>query len=769
VWLNKIISGDFDGESMARCYGVGHLNDIYTVAHCYDVGDIVKYNKKKENLDRSYNLAQCVFTDKVRDVAIFKIMTMDEIKHHLKQFSIIKANYLEAYRVTFPSIKPYLLSNVDYINWVSSTGVLYRIISSQTNYEGQVVAIETKNYYIKNTGSEKTYNCATIRSTNSIQTKRGDCGSPFVTCNNKQSKFIGFLSGAYQYQAYISMLTLEEVENQELVRIDQSEEADQFQLLFVPGQPIDLPHENLKFSGVYIGNNKPVSDTSLSNWRYSPFSDEFDEQMQPAPLSAYDERIEVEPLTNMNGEKSLLIRPNSILGEPQLPIDEVLLKNIVDQVKKEYAIILRGTIRPTSNNIDDMIQQGMNGHPDNVHCTGMELNKSAGIPWVDYENRSKKSDYINNDNGYLTFKDDIYGKKLRSRIKKKLESARWGINLMSVSSSKLKNSVIKISAVKKGKTRVFHCIPVDKIITDAALFQNFKESYVNAGLLLNHAVGTNPHSLKWRTIKQKLIKHNHFIDLDYSDYDKRINRKIMDSAFDIIRYVISTNVPDVWDVARQVQQLEHAETMVLDYNTAYKTQTGLKSGEYLTSVIGCIVNELQLMMAFGTIFQDFNLQYYRDNVSVVYYGDDVVLSDSDEVFKKFNYLTIKQYLESIGHKITPGNKDGEEAPEISIDKLMFLKRRFVDLDHITIAPLECRSIESPFVYTQIPETDLVIWSNLVDQQLDEAMLNGKEYYETFVEKLAKCQNDHIRRRIATMLAIPYAVRLKDYISNKYSF
>jgi hypothetical protein len=100
---------------------------------------------------------------------------------------------------------------------------------------------------------------------------------------------------------------------------------------------------------------------------------------------------------------------------------------------------------------------------------------------------------------------------------------------------------------------------------------------------------------------------------------------------------------------------------------------------------------------------------------------------------------------------------------------MFLKRRFVDLDHITIAPLECRSIESPFVYTQIPETDLVIWSNLVDQQLDEAMLNGKEYYETFVEKLAKCQNDHIRRRIATMLAIPYAVRLKDYISNKYSF
>lgn len=243
----------------------------------------------------------------------------------------------------------------------------------------------------------------------------------------------------------------------------------------------------------------------------------------------------------------------------------------------------------------------------------------------------------------------------------------------------------------------------------------------------------------------------------------------MDAAFDVIRNVINTNVPDEWDEARKVIQKEYAETLVLDYDTAYKTRSGLKSGEYLTSVIGCIVNELQLAMTYGTYHNGFNLATYRENVSPLFYGDDGIISCSDVAFSKINYYTIKQYLESIGHIITPGNKDGIEAEEVKFENLVFLKRNFVYYNNIVLAPLDKRSIESPFVYTQIPDTDTTIWFNLVSQQLDEAALHGQQYYEEFVSKLKKCKDPSILAVISPLLSVPYNIHLQNYVTEKYAY
>jgi hypothetical protein len=36
---------------------------------------------------------------------------------------------------------------------------------------------------------------------------------------------------------------------------------------------------------------KPISNSNLNHWRLSPFADNFEERVQPAPLSVNDERI----------------------------------------------------------------------------------------------------------------------------------------------------------------------------------------------------------------------------------------------------------------------------------------------------------------------------------------------------------------------------------------------------------------------------------------------------------------------------------------------
>jgi len=81
---------------------------------------------------------------------------------------------------------------------------------------------------------------------------------------------------------------------------------------------------------------------------------------------------------------------------------------------------------------------------------------------------------------------------------------------------------------------------------------------------------------------------------------------------------------------------------------------------------------------------------------------------------------------------------------------------------MTFAPLNKRSIESPFVYTQIPESDLEIWKNLMEQQLDEAMLWGKKYYDEVRNKLKKCRNNEITAYASTVLSETYENKLKKY-------
>jgi len=764
VWLNANGVSNLDSPSSVRlCWGIGHHDRIYSVAHVWELNEIVRYSPSPESMRSGYNVAQVVFIDSVRDISVMQILNKQKFYKYLEENKLVsKCNNLMSYTKTFPSLIPHLIDSKDYLNYVNKSEILVKVMNADSN-ERAVVDYQGQKDYISIQYGPVKYDVLKARCNNAHVVKGGDCGSPVVTNNRRDSRFIGMIMGNIDGHIYINMLSTDDLNIKLPVINNVGSISDDFLKLIVPGKPTDLPYgEDVEFVGVYIGNNKPVSDMSLSHWKYSPMSDEFEEQMQPAPLSPHDARIIEDVPTNREGKKSLLVKQNSIMCSKLPDINVSLVNDIVTQLSAEYSLIL-SDIRRTPEDIDEAINEGINGNVNNLHCTNMELNKSAGIPYVENGNLSKKSDYLDNNEGVITFKNDKNGQNLKTRIKNKLCAANNGQRLISISSSKLKDSVIKISAVKKGKTRIFHCIPVCKIISDSTLFSNFKEAYVDAGLHLNHAIGSNPHSLKWRDIKDKINIHPNCFDIDYAEYDKRIHRVVMDGAYNIIRNVINTNVPDKWDKAREILQLESSETYVLDYNTCYKTKHGLKSGEYLTSVIGCIVNDIQFAYCFAQVFDgNFDIAEYRKNVSLVTYGDDVIASVSNEIEDKFNYFTVKEQLEKIGHVITPGNKDGVESKFVSIDDLVFLKRNFVDYKFMTIAPLSKRSIESPFVYTQIPESDVEIWKNLMEQQLDEAVLWGKDYYEEVRNKLRKCRNKNIISYASTILSETYENKLKKY-------
>jgi hypothetical protein len=197
------------------------------------------------------------------------------------------------------------------------------------------------------------------------------------------------------------------------------------------------------------------------------------------------------------------------------------------------------------------------------------------------------------------------------------------------------------------------------------------------------------------------------------------------------------------------------------------TERGNKSGEYLTTVINCICNDILSYYAWIKTTGNDDLSEFRNNVSGVSFGDDKIESVSDEYAEKYNYFTAKDVMSSIGHIITPGAKDGVERKFCPVDQAQFLKRGIVEWENLIVAPLLQRSIESPFVWTQIETSEHEIWYNLVEQTMFEALLHGQDYYDQFREKLGKCNDADLRGSLASLLSVDYKVAKRKYLARYY--
>jgi len=426
--------------------------------------------------------------------------------------------------------------------------------------------------------------------------QKGDCGGTIVTSHDRyQSKLLGFhTAGAKNYTlgAYLVKEDLNTTEHQ------CSAEEDKFSTLIVKGEPTDLPRgTEVKFIGKLCRETKPAGSASLAHWNLSPFSDQFEEQLQPAPLNPEDDRIEIELPRNLNGKKSLLLRANEHLAKKIPDMDEILVEKLARQMMEEMSVKI-GHINTCSSDPEKLLFEGLNGHRENQFCRGMELNKASGLPWNLKSNMTKKSDFLTNTDGLIQFNDGP-GKILKRRILKKIEAGKRGERILSFSNSKLKDAVIKTEAVKAGKTRVFHSIPVDKIITDSCVFGHFKEAYTRAYTKLNHAIGTDPHSIAWGKILEHIEQHPNIFDLDFAEYDKYLQQILLKWVFWIIREVIKKVAPDDYYELREILSEESIKTFVVDFDTIFQTIRGNKSGEYLTTIVNCIANDLLSFYAFA--------------------------------------------------------------------------------------------------------------------------------------------------------------------------
>lgn len=435
---------------------------------------------------------------------------------------------------------------------------------------------------------------------------------------------------------------------------------------------------------------------------------------EPPVLSPKDERISDDPFSPMQEgiDKHGCITTN-------FPSD------VVNRAYEDLKQVVLAKVSPVRGKVGKL--------PKSVAVVGdkyvpgfekIDLSTSEGFPYVACRKNGMKSkrwllDLDQDESGEYIYKgcDDM----LRDIMKMKKEQRLRREIPFTVFIDCLKDRKLPLAkARQRGKVRIFSISPLDYTIQCRQYFMDFSVSYQNARLDVEHAVGIDVNSLEWTDLATRLLlKGNNIVTADYSGYGPSLNLYCAKKAIDIMRdwYRFHGDLDADNDCVREMLGYEIMYSNHLSMATIYKTFCGLPSGSPLTvilnSLVGCLYIRIAWMLNFERVgpieslsFTSLNytLQSFHAHCRLFVYGDDVIMSVSDDAVRMFNCATLVDIFSSYGIGIKNATK-GDEIIEYSSlldSSTTFLKNNFRKhpIRHtLLLASLDKTSVEDTLNWT----------------------------------------------------------------------
>lgn len=295
----------------------------------------------------------------------------------------------------------------------------------------------------------------------------------------------------------------------------------------------------------------------------------------------------------------------------------------------------------------------------------------------------------------------------------------------------LKDERRAIAKVQQGRTRLVSGCPIVLTLITRRYFAGFA-GWIMANHVSNgSAVGINVYSRMWHILATRLeTVGSNIICGDFSNFDgslrpeylEYIGRKISEWYEDDHSPVRSIIWKNVW-------QSKHVNGKLL-----YKWKQGLPSGHPLTSIINSIYNLSAIYMLYNTHLSSSIIDHPLDqNMVCIVYGDDNVISLSNEVMKYFSVDTIVECFGTIGLRFTPPTKDVGVLEFGDISQAQFLRRGF-RMDSVYcryLAPLELSVIKETPMWTKRGAYRLEITLKNVEDSLHELSLHSEAVFNTW--------------------------------------
>lgn len=191
------------------------------------------------------------------------------------------------------------------------------------------------------------------------------------------------------------------------------------------------------------------------------------------------------------------------------------------------------------------------------------------------------------------------------------------------------------------------------------------------------------------------------IGIDYSNFGPGLSAQFVEAALELmIRWTVNNvegvNLKEMWALAWECVQSKH-----LMGNLVYSQHCGSPSGAPWTVIINTIVNQLYILAAWDALVDSMDKwNVYKDNVVLVTYGDDLIMTVKEEYIETFNQETIIDWLAGYRIVATDFSKEIKHQRSSTWRDIDFLQAGFRDHPYLPFQKLAPRKEENIIDITQ---------------------------------------------------------------------
>jgi len=414
-------------------------------------------------------------------------------------------------------------------------------------------------------------------------------------------------------------------------------------------------------------------------------------------------------------------------------------------------MLLRNAFDYVSNHIVDFVGTLSKGQVMEIGVLPEIINISGydGHPFINAVNKSTSMGWPHNTpkTSFLDAYSDVYNgvtapfvfsDKLRKEVIDVENKLASGESCCPIFRCNLKDEPTKLGSKK---VRVMNGSPAAFLFVMRKYYLALVASFTGVIDVTSCCVGVNPFGEDWTKMARFIGKYKKCIAGDYSKYDKSMMAEEILRAFSVLVEVarcvnnrrLAMGLPIAFsdrDIAIMIGIATDVAFAILEHNGSFiETTSGMPSGHGLTVYVNSIVNVVRMCCVFMELEPD---KDFFSNVNIITYGDDNVLSVSDDV-PGFNHTSISVKLQEWGIKYTMADKDSESIPYLPIEEISFLKRKF-NWDPslgMYLAPLDVSSIYKMLHVHMVPAAGISkidVARDAMKTALAESFHHGSGFY-----------------------------------------
>lgn len=569
-------------------------------------------------------------------------------------------------------------------------------------------------------------------------TQVGDCGSIVGLYNHRiERKLIGLhIAGTGEMYGYACPLTQESIDDACRTLLGKDFANISAQFYFEPPKQVDTTIEPEVPEGLFC----PIGKSSL----------QVGQAVKSTLLPSAIHGMLSKPFM-----KPALLRPTVVNGEQINPLMKGLKKCGVDT-----AVFSEEEVKSAAQDVSQIVMTQYNSMLDRnkymrfltyeeaICGTGDDdfmgpicRQTSAGFPYNLATHLPGKTKWMGNGTEFDFSSPDAL--KLRKDVEKLLQDCENGKIADVVFIDTLKDERRECAKVDAGKTRVFSAGPQHFVVAFRKYFLPFAAWLMHNRIDNEIAVGTNPYSVDWERIAKRMkLKGENVIAGDFGNFDGSLVAQVLWAIFweIYVPWLAQFNDFTTEEGHKNLKiclglwtHLAHSVHIFKD--NVYMWTHSQPSGNPFTVIINCFYNSIIMRIAWIRIMSMkapnlMSMKHFRNNVSMISYGDDNLLNISEEVLDIFNQETISEIMTQMKHEYTDEAKSGNIVKSRHLSDVFFLKRSFRFSEELqrNVAPLKKEVIYEMLNWTRNTIDPNVILMSNIETAFREIVYHGQEEY-----------------------------------------